>query len=104
MTTRGDVDVEERRTEQQAAKTTTLGKVASGYHTNSHQVPQSRAESTQSAMPSGRKANTKAGPSRPYNEVVLGLPLRSATPHGSQENERTGRGQKPARKIFDRLE
>ena len=35
MTTRGDNAVEERRTEQQAAKTTTRGKVASGRLTNS---------------------------------------------------------------------
>ena len=34
-TTRGDVTVEERRTEQQAALTTTRGKVASGRRTNS---------------------------------------------------------------------
>ena len=34
-TTRGDVDIEERRAEQQAAKTTTHGKVASGRRTNS---------------------------------------------------------------------
>ena len=38
-TTRGDNAVEEWRTEQQAAKTTTRGKVASGHHTNSQQVP-----------------------------------------------------------------
>ena len=44
MTTRGDVTVEERRTEQQAAKTTMHGKVASGHRTNSQQVPQSRAK------------------------------------------------------------
>ena len=100
-TTRGDVAVEERRTEQQAAKTTTHGKVASGRHTNSQQVPQSRAESTQSAVPSGRKTNTKAGPSRPYNEAVSGLPPRSAAPPRSQEKERTGGGQKPARNVFD---
>ena len=38
-TTRGDIAVEERRTEQQAAKTTTCGKAASGRRMNSHQVP-----------------------------------------------------------------
>ena len=43
-TTRGDVVAEERRAEQQAAKTTTHGKVASGHRTNSQQVPQSQAE------------------------------------------------------------
>ena len=45
----------------------------------------------------------KVGPSRPYNEVVSGLLPRSATPLGSQEKERTGGGQKPARNVFDRL-
>ena len=39
MITRGDVVVEERHTEQQVAKTTMRGKVASGRHTNSQQVP-----------------------------------------------------------------
>ena len=86
-TTRGDVAIEERRAEQQAAKTTTRGKVASGRRTNSQQVPQSQAESTQLAVPSGRKIDTKAGPSRPYNEAVLGLPPRSTAPPGSQGNE-----------------
>ena len=38
-TRRGDVAVEERRTELQAAKTTTRGKVASGRRTNSQQAP-----------------------------------------------------------------
>ena len=38
-TTRGGVVVEERRTEHQAAKTTTCGKVASGRRTNSQQIP-----------------------------------------------------------------
>ena len=88
-TTRGDVAVEERRAKQQAAKTTTCGKVASGRRTNSQQVPQSRVESTQSAVPSGKKTNIKAGPSRPYNEAISGLSQRSATPPRSQENERT---------------
>ena len=46
MTTRGDNAVEERRDEQQAAKTTTRGKVASGSRTNSQLVPQSQTEST----------------------------------------------------------
>ena len=86
-TTRGDVAVEERRDEQQAAKTTTRGKVASGHRTNSQQVPQSRAELTQSAVPSSKKTNTKAGSSGPYNEAVSGLPPRSAAPPGSQEKE-----------------
>ena len=102
-TTRGDAAVEERRTEQQAAKTTTRGKVASGRRTNSQQVPQSQAESTQLAVPSGRKTNTKAGPSRPHNEAMSGLPPRSVAPLGSQEKERTGRGPKPTRNVFDRL-
>ena len=77
-TTRGDNIVEEWCTGQQAAKTTTRGKVASGRHTNSQQVPQSRAESTQSVIPNSKKTNTKAGQSRPYNEAVSGLPLKSA--------------------------
>ena len=47
--------------------------------------------------------NTKVGPSRPYNETVLGLPLRSITPQGSQEKERTRGGPKPTRNVFDRL-
>ena len=46
-TTRGDNAVEEQRVEQQAAKTTTHGKMTSGCHTNSQLIPQSRAESTQ---------------------------------------------------------
>ena len=79
-TTRGDNVVEERRTKQQAAKTTMRGKVASWLRTNSQQVPQSTAESTQSAIPNSKKTNTKAGPYRPYNEVVSGLPPRSTTP------------------------
>ena len=83
-TMRGDNAVEERCTEQQAAKTT-RGKVASGSRTNSRQVPQSRAEATQSAIPNSKKINTKAGPSRPYNEAVSGLPPRSKTPLKSQE-------------------
>ena len=40
-TTRGDTTVEERRTEQQATKTTMHDKAASGHHMNSPQVPQS---------------------------------------------------------------
>ena len=47
--------------------------------------------------------NTKAGPSRPYNEAVSGLSLRSTAPPGSQEKERTGGGQKPVRNVFDLL-
>ena len=54
-------------------------------------------------MPSDRKTNTKAGPSKPYNEAVSGLPLRSVAPLRSQENERIGGGQKPARNVFDLL-
>ena len=38
-TTRGDNAVEERRTEQQATKTTTRGKAASGRRTNSQLAP-----------------------------------------------------------------
>ena len=38
-TTRGDAAIEQRHAEQQAAKTTTRGKVASGRCTNSQQVP-----------------------------------------------------------------
>ena len=49
--TRGDTAVEEQRAEQQAAKTTTRGKAASGYRTNSQLVPQSWAESTHLAIP-----------------------------------------------------
>ena len=37
--TRGETAVEERRTEQQVAKTTTRGNAASGRHTNYQQVP-----------------------------------------------------------------
>ena len=99
----GDNAVEERRTKQQAAKTTTRGKVASGRRTNSQQVPQSRAESTQSAIPNTKKTNTKAGLSRPYNEVVSGLPPRSAAPLRSYKRERTGGGPKPTHNFFDRL-
>ena len=61
-TTRGDDVVEERRVEQQDAETNTHGKVASGHCMNSQLVPQSRAESTQSAIPNSKKTNTKAGP------------------------------------------
>ena len=100
---RGDNAVEEQRTEQQAAKTTTSGKVALGRRTNSQQVPQSKVESTQSAIPNSKKTNTKAGPSKPYNEAVLGLPPRSAVPFWSQEKKRTRRGPKPTRNAFDRL-
>ena len=103
MTTRGGVAVEERCTKHQVAKTTTCGKMASGRCTNSQQVPQSRAELTQSVVRNGRKTNTKAGPSKPYNEAVSGLPPKSAAPLGSQENEHTRGGQKPVRNFFDRL-
>ena len=102
-TTRGDNAMEEQRTEQQAAKTTTCGKVASGRRTNSQQIPQSRAKSTQSAIPNSKKTNTKAGSSRPYNEAVSGLPPRSAAPLRSQKKERTGGGPKPTLNVFDRL-
>ena len=47
--------------------------------------------------------NTKAGPSRPYNEAVSGLPLSSIVPLRSQEKERTRGGPKPTRNVFDRL-
>ena len=47
--TRGKIVVEERLAEQQAAKTTTSGKAASGHRMNSQQVPCSQAESTHSA-------------------------------------------------------
>ena len=89
--------------EQQAAKTTTRGKVASARRMNSQRVPQSRAESTQSAISNSKKTNTKAGPSKPYNEVVLGLPLRFEAPLKSQEKERTRGGPKPTRNVFDQL-
>ena len=79
-TKRGDDAVEERGAEQQAAKTTTSGKVASRHRTNSQLVLQSRVESTQSAIPNSKKTNTKVGPFRPYNEVVSGLPPRSVAP------------------------
>ena len=55
--TKGDTAVEERRTEQQAAKTTTRGKVASGRRTNSQQVPQSQVESTHLAAPNNKKTH-----------------------------------------------
>ena len=77
---RGDDVVEERRAEQQTAKTITRGKAAFGCRTNSQLVPQSWAESAQSAILNNIKMNTKAGPSRPYNEVVSGLPPRSVVP------------------------
>ena len=60
-TTKGDTAVEERRAEQQVAKTTTRGKATSGHCTNSQQVPQSWAESTHSVIPNSKKTNTKAG-------------------------------------------
>ena len=81
--TRGDTAAEERRADQQAAKTTTRGKATSGHCMNSQQVPQSRAESTYSAIPNSKKMNTKAGPSRLYNGIVSGLPPRSVAPPGS---------------------
>ena len=102
-TTRGDNTMEEQHTEQQAAKTTMHGKVTLGRRANSQQVPQSRAKSTQSAIPNSTKTNTMARPSRPYNEAVSGLPLRSAAPLKSQEKERTRGGPKPTRNVFDRL-
>ena len=102
-TTRGDNTVEERCTEQQAAKTTTRGKVASGHRTNSEQASQSRVESTQSTILDSKKTNTKAGPSRPYNEAGSGLPPRSAAPLRSQEKDQIGGGLKPMRNVFDRL-
>ena len=80
MKTRGNNAVEEWRTEQQATKTTTRGKVASGHRTNFQLVPQSRAESAQSAIPNSKKTNTKAGPSKPQNGMVSGLPPRSVAP------------------------
>ena len=82
-TTKGDNAIEERRAEQQAAKTTMRGKAASGCRTNSQPAPQSQAESTQSAISNSKKTNTKAGPSRPYNGTVLGLPPRSVALLGS---------------------
>ena len=101
--TSGDNVVEERCTEQQAAKMTMHGKVALGRHTNSQQAPQSRAESTQSAIPNSKKTNAKAGPSKPYNRAVSDLPPRSAAPFRSQEKKQTGGGPKPTRNVFDRL-
>ena len=86
-TTRGDNAVEERCAKQQAAKTTARGKVASGRRTNSQLVPQSRAKSTQSAIPNSKKMNTKVGPSRPHNGMVSGLPSRSVALPRSQEKE-----------------
>ena len=79
-TTRGDIIVEERHAQQQAAKTTTHGKAALGRRMNSQQVPQSWAESTHSAVPHSKKMDTKAGPSRPYNGAISGLPSRSVAP------------------------
>ena len=103
ITTKGDNAVEERRIEQQIVKTTTCGKAASGHRMNSQLASLSRAESTQSAIPNSKKTNTKAGPSRPYNEAVSGLPPRSVAPLRSQEKERTRGGPKPTRNVFDRL-
>ena len=47
--------------------------------------------------------NTKAGPSRPHNKAVSGLPPRSIAPLKSQEKERTRGGPKPTSNVFDRL-
>ena len=57
MMTKGDTAVEERHAEQQAAKTTTHGKAASGHRTNSQQVPQSQAKSTHSIIPNSKKTH-----------------------------------------------
>ena len=77
LTTKGETVVEEQRTEQQAAKTTTCGKGASGRLTNSQQVPCLQVEYTHSAAPNSKKAYTEAGPSKPHNRTVSGLPPRS---------------------------
>ena len=87
--TKGETVVEERRTEQQASKTTVHGKVASGHHANSQQAPHSQAESTHLAAPNSKRTHTKARPSRPYNGKVSGLPQRSVAPQGLQEKEQT---------------
>ena len=102
-TTKGVTAVKKWRTEQQAAKPTTRGKVALGRYTNSQQVPQSQAESTHSAAPNSNKTHTKTGPSRPYNGMVSGLPSRFMVPQGSQEKERTGVTPKSSHNVFDQL-
>ena len=101
--TKGDTAVEERRAEQQAAKTTMRGKAALRHRTNSQQVPQSQAESTHSAIPNNKKTHTKAGPSRAYNGTMSGLPSRSVVSQGSQEKEQTRGAPKSSRNVFDRL-
>ena len=101
--TRGKIAMEERRAEQQAAKTTTRGKAALGLRASSQQVPRSQVESTHSVAPNSKRTHTKARPSRPHNGAVLGLPPRSVALQGSQEREQTGGAHKPLRNVFDRL-
>ena len=57
--TRGEAAIEERRAEQQASKTSTLSRAASGLHENSHQVPRSQVESTHSAAPNNKRTHTR---------------------------------------------
>ena len=83
MATRGEIIIEEQPTEQQSAKTTVSGKVASGHRANSQQVPRSQVESTHSTALNNKSMHTRVGPSRPYNGTVSGLPLRFAAPRGS---------------------
>ena len=101
--TRGETAIEEWRGEQQATKTTTRGKIASGHRTNWQQVPCSQAKSTHSVVPNSKRTHTKAGPSRPYKGTISGLPPRSVAPQGSQEKEQTRGAPKPLRNVFDRL-
>ena len=56
---------------------TTCGNAISRRRTNSHQLPRSQAKSTYSTTPNSKRMHAKAGLSRPHNEIVSGLPLRS---------------------------
>ena len=103
MTTRGDTTIEERRVEQQVSKTTRCSKATSSDRANSQQVPQSRAESTYLAVLNSKTMDTKAEPSKPYNEMVSSLPPRFVATQGSEEKEQTGGAPKPMCNMFDRL-
>ena len=47
--------------------------------------------------------HTKAGPSRPHNGTVSGLPPGSIAPQGSQEKEQAEVAPKLSHNVFDRL-
>ena len=100
---RGETAVKKQCAKQQAAKTTKRGKIASGRLVNSQQVACSQAESTYLVALNNKRTHTKAGPSRPRNGTVLGLPPRFVAPQGSQEKEQSGGAPKPSRNVFDWL-